>query len=141
MSDTQNIDTPHERRPFRDHGHMDVVTLGGFTVGARARLGSTSLVGKEVPAGTTVVGIPARAVGGESAQKLENQAKGRRFAAYGLTAGVDDPLAKALQELIEHIAKQDQRIDELSAELTRCGMKAPDACRPIDAQKLSKLVE
>lgn len=33
MSDTQNIDAPHERRPFRDHGHIDVVTLGDFTLG------------------------------------------------------------------------------------------------------------
>ena len=33
MSDKQNIDSPHERRPFQDHGHMDVVTLGGFTLG------------------------------------------------------------------------------------------------------------
>ncbi len=27
MSGTHNIETPHERRPFKDHGHMDVVTL------------------------------------------------------------------------------------------------------------------
>ena len=33
MSDKQNIETPHERRPFADHGHMDVVTLGDFTLG------------------------------------------------------------------------------------------------------------
>jgi hypothetical protein len=33
MSDTQNIDAPHERRPFHAHGHMDVVTLGDFTLG------------------------------------------------------------------------------------------------------------
>ena len=33
MTDKQNIDTPHERRPFKDHGHMDVITLGGFTLG------------------------------------------------------------------------------------------------------------
>ena len=33
MSDKQNIETPHERRPFKDHGHMDVVTLGDFTLG------------------------------------------------------------------------------------------------------------
>ena len=34
MSTTQqrNIDTPHETRPFKDHGHMDVVTLGDFTL-------------------------------------------------------------------------------------------------------------
>ena len=33
MTDKQNIDTPHERRPFHEHGHMDVVTLGDFTLG------------------------------------------------------------------------------------------------------------
>jgi uncharacterized cupin superfamily protein len=33
MSDTHNIDAPNERRPFKDHGHMDVVTLGDFTIG------------------------------------------------------------------------------------------------------------
>ena len=33
MSDIQSIDSPSERRPFRDHGHMDVVTLGSFTLG------------------------------------------------------------------------------------------------------------
>ena len=29
----RNIDTPDETRPFRAHGHMDVVTLGDFTLG------------------------------------------------------------------------------------------------------------
>ena len=31
--DAQNIGTPHETRPFKEHGHMDVVTLGDFTLG------------------------------------------------------------------------------------------------------------
>ena len=30
-SDTCNIDTPQETRPFKDHRHMDVVTLGDST--------------------------------------------------------------------------------------------------------------
>ena len=33
MSDKQSIDAPHERRPFQAHGHLDVVTLGDFTIG------------------------------------------------------------------------------------------------------------
>ncbi len=33
MSGTRSIDEPHERRPFQDHGHIDVVTLGDFTLG------------------------------------------------------------------------------------------------------------
>ena len=28
-----NIETPHETRPFKDHGRMDVVTLDDFTLG------------------------------------------------------------------------------------------------------------
>jgi ethanolamine utilization protein EutQ (cupin superfamily) len=32
-SETRSIDSPHETRPFQDHGHMDVVTLGDFTLG------------------------------------------------------------------------------------------------------------
>ena len=33
MSDKQNMADAHERRPFAGHGHMDVVTLGDFTLG------------------------------------------------------------------------------------------------------------
>ena len=33
MPGVQNIDTPHERRRFQGHGHLDVVTLGDFTPG------------------------------------------------------------------------------------------------------------
>jgi hypothetical protein len=29
----RNIATPHETRPFKDHGHMEVITLDDFTVG------------------------------------------------------------------------------------------------------------
>jgi len=31
--EAKNIDQPHESRPFQAHGHMDVVTLGDFTLG------------------------------------------------------------------------------------------------------------
>jgi uncharacterized cupin superfamily protein len=31
--ESRNVETPHETRPFHAHGHMDVVTLGDFTVG------------------------------------------------------------------------------------------------------------
>ena len=31
--ESQSIEKPHESRPFREHGHMDVVTLGDFTLG------------------------------------------------------------------------------------------------------------
>jgi hypothetical protein len=31
--EARNISQPHESRPFRAHGQMDVVTLGDFTLG------------------------------------------------------------------------------------------------------------
>ena len=31
--EARNIEKPHETRPYRAHGHMDVVTLGDFTIG------------------------------------------------------------------------------------------------------------
>ena len=31
--ESRNIEKPHETRPYRAHGHMDVVTLGDFTIG------------------------------------------------------------------------------------------------------------
>ncbi len=31
--ETQSIETPHETRTFQAHGHLDVVTLGDFTLG------------------------------------------------------------------------------------------------------------
>ena len=31
--ESRSIDTPHETRPYKAHGHMDVVTLGDFTLG------------------------------------------------------------------------------------------------------------
>lgn len=32
-SDTHSIDAPQETRPFKGHGHMDVVTIDNFTLG------------------------------------------------------------------------------------------------------------
>ncbi|MDQ3156554.1 MAG: cupin domain-containing protein [Actinomycetota bacterium] len=33
VMDKQSIESPHETRGFKAHGHMDVVTLGDFTLG------------------------------------------------------------------------------------------------------------
>jgi serine O-acetyltransferase len=48
-------------------GHVDIGAgakiLGPITVGDHARIGANAVVVKDVPAGATMVGIPARAVG------------------------------------------------------------------------------
>lgn len=101
--------------------------LGPFTVGANARIGANSVVIKEVPAGATVVGIPARIVIKDADKRREEQAANTGFAAYALTQGADDPVSVMLQKLLDHSAAQDRAIQELRAELARVTARAEDS--------------
>jgi serine O-acetyltransferase len=116
--------------------------LGGFTVGAGARVGSNSVVVKTVPPGATAVGIPARIIGDDLDQRREVQANKMGFSAYAVTQGTDDPLSVALHQLIDHVAEQDRRIDRLVAALEQAGM-CPQGCEPapLDATRLSRMVD
>ena len=68
--------------------------LGPFVVGDGAKVGSNSVVVKAVPAGATVVGIPARIV-----EHAPAEAARMAFDAYAVSADLDDPLNKALLAL------------------------------------------
>ena len=74
--------------------------LGPIEVGADARVGSNAVVVKDVPAGVTVVGVPAHPAGSPAAKK--------GFVAYGgACCDEEDParLAAELRELKEEVAK------------------------------------
>jgi serine O-acetyltransferase len=71
--------------------------LGPFTVGDGAKVGSNSVVVKAVPAGATVVGIPARVVEASAIAKAEGDRMA--FDAYAVSADLDDPLNKVLLTL------------------------------------------
>lgn len=118
--------------------------LGSFTVGAGARIGSNSVVTKTVPPGATAVGIPARIISDDVDQRREADANRMGFSAYAITQGADDPLSVALHQLIDHVAEQDKRIDQLLESLERLGAALPaQACDavPLDAGRLSRLVD
>ena len=84
--------------------------LGGFTVGAGARIGSAgAVVTKPVPAGATAVGNPARIIEAQSDQAREEAAARMGFSACGITQG-DDPVAMAMRGLIDSAASQDHQI-------------------------------
>ncbi len=93
--------------------------LGPFLVGAGAKIGSNSVVVKEVPAGATVVGIPARIVEG-----LERGVAGQAFSAYAVTTNENDPLNAILKTIAarsDHaeteLAQVLKRIEELETQL------------------------
>ena len=85
--------------------------LGPLTVGRCARVGANAVVLKDVPAGVTMVGIPARPV---------MKAKDEKFQAYGTPTGdLPDPVARAIDELRRELAATSDRVKELEEELNR----------------------
>jgi serine O-acetyltransferase len=113
--------------------------LGPFTVGANARVGSNAVVLREVPPGATAVGIPARMILSENDKRREEQAAKMGFSAYAVTQQ-DDPLSKAISQLIDHVAEQDRRIEALQQALRELGSDADEPCRALDVPALNQLV-
>ena len=91
--------------------------LGPITIHEEGKIGSNAVVVKDVPAGATAVGIPARIIEGEAATKREEHAAKLGFPAYAVTGSEDDPLAKALNGLLDHGAAIDQKMDALIARI------------------------
>ena len=106
-------------------------------------MGSNAVVVKDVPAGATAIGIPARILDAEQDRAREEAAKKLGFSAYGVGADMNDPMVKAIHGLIDHSANVDQRIEWVVAELKRLGGHSENA-KPddhFDAASLNKLVD
>ena len=86
--------------------------LGPFIVGAGARVGSNSVVVREVPPGATVVGIPARIVEGVAAGEA-----GHAFSAYAVTTNENDPLNAILKTLAGRSDQSEAQLAMLIARL------------------------
>lgn len=88
--------------------------LGPITLGEGVRVGSNAVVVKDVPPGATVVGIPGRVVTRKEVQDHRAEmAKKIGFDAYGASQDMPDPVANALDRLLDHMHKVEQRLDEL----------------------------
>jgi len=80
--------------------------LGPFTVGDDSKIGSNSVVVKEVPATATVVGIPGRVViSGEKRVGVDLQ-----------HAKLPDPVAKAVSCVFDQLHRLEGQVEELQAE-------------------------
>jgi serine O-acetyltransferase len=88
--------------------------LGPFRVGDGARIGAQAVVLSEVPDGATMVGIPARPV---SRRGASGEAK-PGFQPYAVCGDIPDPIARALNGLLDEVTNLRTRIAELEQERT-----------------------
>ena len=90
--------------------------LGPILIGEGARIGTNAVVVKDVPPGATAVGIPARIILDEQDKQREEKAEKLGFSAYAVTRD-DDPIANAVQGLLDHVVATDQRMELILQEL------------------------
>ncbi len=99
--------------------------LGPIHIGQGARIGSNAVVVKPVPAGGTVIGVPGRVIeraGDAASVRRATTAKRIGFDAYGATRDVPDPVANAINRMLDHIHILDRRIEAMSRTLEEQGL-------------------
>ena len=111
-------------------GHDVVVgagakVLGPIEIGDGARIGSNAVVVKSVPPGATAVGVPGRIIEPEqdaAVRRRIDTAKRIGFDAYGATRDAPDPVANAINRMLDHIHHMDQRLESMSRVLEAHGL-------------------
>ena len=100
--------------------------LGPITIGNCARIGSNAVVTKDVPDEGTVVGVPGRLVrhhdsATEGQANRDAIAEKMGFDAYGATREAPDPVAAAINRMLDHIHAMDERMESMCAALKQLG--------------------
>ena len=116
--------------------------LGPIHIGDNARIGSNSVVTRDVPPNATVVGIPGRIIlptDDSRAQQREALAKRMGFDAYGQTQQASDPVAYAIDCMLDHLHLIDQKMKMLSEALEKGGIKVNLALPELEVSSLERV--
>src|SRR6266545_1098408 len=82
--------------------------IGGFTIGSGSRIGAGSVVVREVPANSVVVGVPGRVTFRD----------GERVGGIDLNqSDLPDPVARALEQLVDRIHSLEGELESLKKSL------------------------
>ena len=107
--------------------------LGPIEIGENARIGSNSVVVKPVPAEATVVGIPGRIIDTDRSQASKDREKiadKMGFNAYGATADMPDPVAHAINHMLDHIHVLDKQMNDMRKVLNEAGIDCEEEGMP-----------
>jgi len=107
--------------------------LGPITLGEGARVGSNAVVVKDVPAKATVVGIPGHIVKAEVVVDEKRKAFAEKigFDAYGTSHGnMPDPVAHAVNAMLDHIHAMDEKMETMCGALKSLGSEIADLSLP-----------
>ncbi len=100
--------------------------LGPILIGDNARIGSNAVVVKPVPPNATVVGIPGRIIEANETQDTNERrqaiAKKIGFDAYGTANDMPDPVAHAINCMLDHIQAMDKRMDAMCYSIRQLGV-------------------
>ncbi len=109
--------------------------LGPIRMGDGARIGSNAVVLRDVPPGATVVGVPGRIVT-PTTEKTERDrtreaiAKKMGFDAYGMSKSTPDPVAHAINCMLDHIHTMDKRLEDMCSAIKSVGAEVGDLQLP-----------
>ncbi|MEY3651320.1 MAG: Serine acetyltransferase, partial [Pseudomonadota bacterium] len=107
-----------------------------------AKVGSNAVVVKDVPAGATAVGIPARILDGEVSKQRDEMAEKIGFSAYAVSDNQNDPMTKAIHALLDHATAQDLKLQEVMQQLNKLGADVEsdaDVGKAFDVDAFKKL--
>ena len=109
--------------------------LGPIMIGDDVRIGSNAVVLKDVPQGMTVVGVPGRLVSGAEMTIIKDEkrqaiARKMGFDAYGTTRDMPDPVATAINGILDHIHIMDGRLEDMCRGLKDLGAEISEQQLP-----------
>ncbi|HSH72271.1 MAG TPA: serine O-acetyltransferase [Methylophilaceae bacterium] len=136
-----------KRHPTLENGVVigaGAKVLGPITIGTNAKIGSNAVVVKDVPNGATAVGIPARILDQEVIKQRDDMAEKIGFSAYAISDNMNDPMTKAIHALLDHVARQDQQLQDVMQQLSKLGADVEtdaEVGKAFDVNYLNKIVD